>query len=155
MLFVGFMSPTGPQASPPQSGPRGLASINIDVPHSSIYSQVEFAETGPGILVDDPNSACREYWPSNGVRLYVVAGNKIIANRAFPAPTCSITTDIWAAGPQIVQAIVANPSNAIVYVQAPPGNPGSPEYLPSGVVLNPGSPWARLQPGSDSSGVNA
>jgi hypothetical protein len=62
----------------------------------------------------------------------------------------------WAASPQIVQAMVANPSNAIAYVQAPPGNPGSPENLPGGVVLNPGSPWARLQAAPPpSGGVNA
>ena len=83
----------------------------------------------------------------------MVAGDKIIGSRDFPPPTCSTITDDWAAPPQVVQSIAANPSNAIVYVQAPPGNPGSPQSLPGGVVLNPGSIWARLQargPATDS-----
>ena len=155
MQFVGYMSPTGPQASPPQSGPRGVAVVNIDVSHSVIDSNVQWTDTGTPIQ-GDPNGPCPEAWPSNGIRLYVVAGDKITASRALPPGTCSTTTDDWAAGPQIVQAIVANPSNAIVYVQAPPGSPGSPESLPGGVVLNPGSPWARLQAAPPpSGGVNA
>jgi hypothetical protein len=92
-----------------------------------------------------PGAPCKELWPSNGIRLYVVDGDKIIGSRNLPPPTCNTVTDSWAASSQVVQSIVANPSNAIVYVQAPPGNPGSPQYLPGGVVLNPGSPWAQLQ----------
>jgi hypothetical protein len=53
-----------------------------------------------------------------------------------------------------VQSIAANPSNAIVDVEAPAGIAGSPEDRPGGVVLNPGSPWARLQPPPPSGDTN-
>ena len=78
----------------------------------------------------------------------------IIGSRSLPPGTCNVITDTWAAGLQVVQLIAANPSSAIVYVQAPPGNPGSPQSLPGGVALNPGSPWARLQAMPTSGGAN-
>ena len=62
----------------------------------------------------------------------------IIGSRSLPPGTCNVITDTWAASLQVVQLIAANPSDAIVYVQAPPGNPGSP--------------WARLQPPSTTGG---
>jgi hypothetical protein len=144
MRLVGYMTPTGSQDPPPDSGPRGAAIVDINPTHGTINTNVDFAGTGTPTPVP-PGSPCSEIWPSNGSRLYVVAGDKIIGHRDFPPPTCSTITDSWAAPSQIVQAIVANPSNAIVYVKAPP-NTLPREYLPGGVVLNGGSPWARLQP---------
>jgi hypothetical protein len=151
MQLVGSMTPTGNQDPPPESGPRGVAVVDIDVPRSIIHIQVQFTDTGTPIQ-GDPNGPCPQAWPSEESRLYVVAGGKIIGSRNFPPPTCSTITDDWAAAPQVVQSIAANPSNAIVYVKAPPGITGSREYLPGGVVLNPGSPWARLQPPPTTSG---
>jgi hypothetical protein len=151
MQLVGSMTPTGYQDPPPKSGPRGVANLDIDVPHSIIHIRVDFADTGPAIP-GDPNGPCPEYWPSNGSRLYVVAGDKIIGGRQLPPPTCSTITDDWPGVPsQVMQAIVANPSNAIVYVEAPP-NTLPRESLPGGVVLNGASPWARLQPPPTSGG---
>jgi hypothetical protein len=144
MQLIGWMSPTGHQDPPPTSGPRGVANVNFDATDGTIHTNVDFAGTGTPTPVP-PGSACKEIWPLKASRLYVVAGDKVIGNRNFPPPTCSTITDDWAASSQVVQSIVASPSNAIVYVEAPPGNPGSREYLPGGVVLNPGSPWARLQ----------
>jgi hypothetical protein len=83
--------------------------------------------------------------PEKARRFYVVAGDKIIGFRDLPPTTDDTITASWAFPPQVVQAIVANPSNAIVYVEAPP-NTLPREYLPGGVVLNGGSPWAQLQP---------
>jgi hypothetical protein len=114
---------------------------------------VQFINTGtPTPAV--PGTPCSVLYPSDGIRLYVVAGDKIIGSRDLPPPSCNVTTDSWAASSQVVQSIVANPSNAIVYVQAPPGNPGSPLNLPGGVVLNSGSPWARLQATPSPGGAN-
>jgi hypothetical protein len=144
MRLVGYMTPTGYQYPPPESGPRAVTLLDIDVPRSIIHTRVDFADTGPPTPVP-PGSPCSEIWPSKGSRLYVVAGDKIIGNRDFPPPTCSTITDDWPAPSQVVQAIVANPSNAILYVEAPP-NTLPREYLPAGVVLNGASPWARLQP---------
>jgi hypothetical protein len=144
MRLVGYMTPTGHQDPPPESGPQGGARVIIDPARSIIHTEVDFAYTGPPIS-GDPNGPCPEYWPSEESRLYVVTGDKIIGWRNFPPPACSTITDDWAAPSQVVQAIVANPSNAIVYVEAPP-NTLPREYLPGGVVLNGGSPWARLQP---------
>jgi hypothetical protein len=127
MQLYASMTPTGHQYPGPESGPRGAAIVNINTTSGVIDSNIQFADiAGVG-------------------RLYVVAGGKIIVSRNLPPPTSGVITDTWAAPPQVVQSIVANPSNAIVYVQAPPGNPGSPQSLPGGVVLNPGSIWARLQ----------
>ena len=142
MQLVGWMSPTGHQDPPPTSGPRGVANVYFDATRGTINTNVDFAGTGTPTPAPPP---CGDVWPSNGIRLYVVAGDKIIGSRNLPPPTCNTVTDSWAASSQVVQSIVANPSNAIVYVEAPPGNPGSPVYLPGGVRLNPGSPWARLQ----------
>jgi hypothetical protein len=144
MQLSAYMSPTGYQATPPTSGPRGTAQLDIVPTHGTIYTRVQFTDTGTPTPAP-PGTPCKELYPSNGIRLYVVAGDKIIGGRNLPPPTCNTVTDLWAASLQVVQLIVANPSNAIVYVQAPPGNPGSPQNLPGGVVLNPGSPWARLQ----------
>ncbi len=149
-----IMSPTGHQATPPTSGPRGTAQLDIVPTHGTVHTVVIFTDTGTPTPVP-PGVPCKEVWPSNGIRLYVVAGDKIIGGRNLPPPTCNTTADTWAASLQVVKSIVANPSNAIVYVQAPPGNPGSPQNLPGGVVLNPGSPWARLQAApSGGSGAN-
>jgi hypothetical protein len=142
--LYGAMSPTGHQDPPPESGPRGLAQLYIETTRGTISTNVQFTGTGTPTPTP-PGTPCKEIYPSNGIRLYVVAGDKIIANRNLPPPTCNTTSDTWAASLQVVQLIAANPSNAIVYVQAPPDNPGSPQNLPGGVVLNPGSPWARLQ----------
>ena len=144
MQLSAIMSPTGYQDPPPTSGPRGTAQLNIDTTRGAIHTRVQFTDTGTPTPAP-PGTPCKEIWPSNGIRLYVVAGDKIIGSRNLPPPTCNTVTDSWAASSQVVQSIVANPSNAIVYVQAPPGNPGSPQSLPGGVVLNPGSIWARLQ----------
>jgi hypothetical protein len=152
MQLVGFMSPTGHQDPPPTSGPRGAAIVNFDATRGTINTHVDFAGTGTSTPAPPP---CGAIWPLKRSRLYVVAGDKIIGSRDLPPPTCSTITDDWAATPQVVQSIVANPSNAIVYVEAPPGITGSREYLPGGVVLNPGSPWARLQAApSGGSGTN-
>jgi hypothetical protein len=154
MQLSAGMSPTGYQATPPTSGPSGLAQLSISTTHGTISTRVQFTGTGTPTPTP-PGTPCREIWPSNGIRLYVVAGDKILGSRSLPPPTCNVVTDLWAASSQVVQSIVANPSNAIVYVQAPPGNPGSPLNLPGGVVLNPGSPWARLQVApSGGSGAN-
>jgi hypothetical protein len=152
MQLVGFMSPTGHQDPPPISGPRGVANVDFDATRGAIHTHVGFAGTGTPTPAGPP---CGDIWPLKASRLYVVGGGKIIGSRNFPPPTCSTITDSWAASSQVVQSIVANPSNAIVYVEAPPGNPGSPQYLPGGVVLNPGSPWAQLQTApSGGSGAN-
>jgi hypothetical protein len=142
MQLIGYMSPTGHQDPPPTSGPRGAAIVNFDATRGTIHTNVDFAGTGTPTPAGPP---CGNIWPLKASRLYVVAGDKIIGSRSFSPPTCSTLTDSWAAPSQVVQSIAANPSNAIVYVEAPPGNPGSPVYLPGGVRLNPGSPWARLQ----------
>jgi hypothetical protein len=152
MLLVGFMTPTGHQDPPPTSGPRGAATVHFDATHGTIHTNVDFAGTGTPTPAGPP---CGDIYPLKASRLYVVAGDKIIGSRNFSPPTCSTLTDSWAAPPQVVQSIAANPSNAIVYVEAPPGITGSPVYLPGGVRLNPGSPWARLQAApSDGSGAN-
>ncbi len=148
MQLAGYMSPTGYQATEPTSGPRGLAQLDIEPTRGTISIRVQYTDTG----TPTPAVGCKELYPLNGIRLYVVAGDKIIGSRSLPPGTCNVTIDNWAAPPQVVQLMVANPSNAIVYVQAPPGNPGSPQNLPGGVVLNPGSPWARLQPAPTTSG---
>ena len=144
MNFVGFMTPAGSHYPLPESGPRGFAVVDISLPHGIIHSHVQFAETGPAIS-GDPNGPCPEYWPSDGIRLYVVAGDKIIGGRDLPPTTDDTITFDWGAPPQVVQAIVANPGNAIVYVEAPP-NTLPRESLPGGVVLNSRCPWVRLQP---------
>ena len=130
MQLFGFMTPTGYQYPGPDSGPQGVANVIVDVPRSILHFEVQFTDVKK---------------PSNGSTFYVVAGDKIIGNRFFPPPTDDTITDDWPAPSQVVQAIVANPSNAIVYVEAPP-NTLPREYLPGGVVLNAGSPWAQLQP---------
>jgi hypothetical protein len=130
MYLIGGMTPSGHQYPGPDSGPRGVARVNIDPARGSIHTEVDFA----GVRT-----------PEKARRLYVVAGDKIIGGRDLPPTTDDTITDSWAAPPQVVQAIVANPSNAIVYVEAPP-NTLPREYLPGGVVLNGGSPWAQLQP---------
>jgi hypothetical protein len=141
MQLVGWMSPTGHQDPPPTSGPRGVANVYFDATRGTINTNVDFAGTGTPTPTPPP---CGDVWPLKRSRLYVVAGDKIIGSRNFSPPTCSTLTDSWAAPSQVVQSIAANPSNAIVYVEAPP-NTLPREYLPGGVVLNPGSPWARLQ----------
>jgi hypothetical protein len=142
MQLVGWMSPTGHQDPPPTSGPRGVANVYFDATRGTINTNVDFAGTGTPTPTPPP---CGDVWPLKRSRLYVVAGDKIIGSRDLPPPTCSTITDDWAAPSQVVQSIAANPNNAIVYVEAPPGITGSREYLPGGVVLSPGSPWARLQ----------
>jgi hypothetical protein len=116
--------------------------VEFDATHGTIHTEVDFVGTGTPTPAGPP---CGDIWPLKASRLYVVAGDKIISSRNFPPPTCSTLTDDWTVSSQVVQAIVANPSNAIVYVEAPP-NTLPREYLPGGVVLNGGSPWARLQP---------
>jgi hypothetical protein len=154
MQLYASMTPTGHQDPGPTSGPRGAAVVFIDTTRGVIHANVDFAGTGTPTPVP-PGTPCKEIWPLKASRLYVVAGDKIIFGRNFSPPTCSTLTDDWTVSSQVVQSIVANPSNAIVYVEAPPGNPGSPVYLPGGVRLNPGSPWARLQAApSDGSGAN-
>jgi hypothetical protein len=153
MQLYASMTPTGHQDPGPTSGPRGAAVVFIDTTRGVIHANVDFAGTGTPTPVP-PGTPCKEIWPLKGSRLYVVAGDKIIFGRNFPPPTCSTLTDDWTVSSQVVQSIVANPSNAIVYVEAPPGITGSPEYLPGGVVLNPGSPWARLQPPPASGDTN-
>jgi hypothetical protein len=143
--LYGMMSPTGHQDPPPESGPRGLAQLDIEPTRGTVSTRVQFSDTGTPTLAPPGSVGCKEVYPSNGRELYVVAGDKIIGRRNLPPGTCNVITDTWAASSQVVQLMVANPSNAIVYVQAPPGNPGSPQNLPGGVVLNPGSPWARLR----------
>jgi hypothetical protein len=130
MLLVGYMTPTGYQYPPPESGPQGVAHVNVDPPRSILHFEVQFTDVRT---------------PLNKKRFYVVAGDKIIGGRDLPPPTDGTITDDWPAPSQVVQSIVANPSNAIVYVEAPPSTLPR-EYLPGGVVLNSGSPWARLQP---------
>ncbi len=149
MQLYASMTPTGHQDPGPTSGPRGAAAVYIDTTRGAIHANVDFAGTGTPTPAGPP---CGDIWPLKGSRLYVVDGGRIISGHNFPPPTCSTLTDDWTVSSQVVQSIVANPSNAIVYVEAPPGNPGSPEYLPGGVVLNPGSPWARLQPPPTTSG---
>jgi hypothetical protein len=149
------MTPTGYRYPTPESGPRGLAQLDIETTRGTISTRVQYADTGTPTLAPPGSVGCKEVYPSNGIRLYVVAGDKIIGSRGLPPGTCNVVTDNWAAPPQVVQLMVTNPSNAIVYVQAPPGNPGSPQNLPGGVVLNPGSPWARLQPAPTTSGGGA
>jgi hypothetical protein len=151
MQLYASMTPTGHQDPGPTSGPRGAASVDINPTNGVIHTHVAFAGTGTPTPVP-PGSACKEIWPLKASRLYVVAGDKIIGSRNFSPPTCSTLTDDWPAPPQVAQSIAANPSNAIVYVEAPPGITGSPVYLPGGVRLNPGSPWARLQPAPTSGG---
>ena len=138
MQLSAGMSPTGYQYPGPTSGPRGAAIVNINTTSGVIDTNIQFADI------------------AGGGRLYVVAGDKIIGSRNLPPPTSGTITDDWAAPPQVVQSIAANPSNAIVYVEAPP-NTLPREYLPGGVVLNGGSPWAQLQPpppSADGSGTN-
>jgi hypothetical protein len=130
MYLVGFMTPSGYQYPPPTSGPRGAARVNMDPARGSIHLEVDFA----GVMT-----------PEKARRFYVVAGDKIIGFRDLPPSTDDTITESWVAPPQVVQAIVANPSNAIVYVEAP-ANTLPREYLPGGVVLNGGSPWAQFQP---------
>jgi hypothetical protein len=142
MYLIGGMTPSGHQYPTPESGPRGYARVNIDPARGTINTNVDFAGTGTPTPAGPP---CGDIWPLKASRLYVVAGDKIIGGRDLPPPTCSTITDDWPAPPQVVQSIVANPSNAIVYVEAPP-NTLPREYLPGGVVLNGGSPWAQLQP---------
>ena len=151
MQLIGWMSPTGHQDPPPTSGPRGVANVYFDATRGTINTNVDFAGTGTPTPTPPP---CGDVWPLKRSRLYVVAGDKLIGSRDLPPPTCSTITDDWAAPSQVVQSIAANPSNAIVYVEAPP-NTLPREYLPGGVVLNGGSPWARLQAApSDGSGAN-
>jgi hypothetical protein len=153
MQLYASMTPTGHQDPGPTSGPRGAAVVYFDPTHGTIHTNVDFAGTGTPTPVP-AGSACKEIWPLKASRLYVVAGDKIIGSRNFSPPTCSTLTDSWAAPSQVVQSIAANPSNAIVYVEAPP-NTLPREYLPGGVVLNGGSPWARLQAApSGDSGAN-
>ena len=142
MQLIGYMSPTGHQDPPPTSGPRGVANVYFDATRGTIHTNVDFAGTGTPTPAGPP---CGNIWPLKASRLYVVAGDKIIGSRNFRPPTCSTITDDWAAPSQVVQSIAANPSNAIVYVEAPP-NTLPREYLPGGVVLNSGSIWAQLQP---------
>ncbi len=142
------LSPTGTQPLryvAPSTAPQGVAQFTVTTETSSIYTYLQFTNVGPGVWNSDTSSPCPGYlYPDSGRELYVIVGGKI-ASRALPPETCDTISDTWYAGPQIVQAIEANPNNAIVYVQAPPGQPGSREYLPGGVVLNPGSIWAHLQ----------
>lgn len=145
--------PDRPPGPAPHIGAKGTAQLDIGTTRGTIYTRVQFTGTGTPTPVP-PGVPCKEVWPSNGIRLYVVAGDNIIGSRNLPPPTCNTVTDTWAASSQVMQAIVANPSNAIVYVQAPPGNPGSPQSLPGGVVLNPGSPWAWLQAVPSGGGAN-
>jgi len=152
MQLYASMTPTGHQYPGPTSGPRGAANVDINPTNGVIHTHVAFAGTGTPTPAGPP---CGDIYPLKASRLYVMAGGKIIGSRNFPPPTCSTITDDWPAPPQVAQSIAANPSNAIVYVEAPPGNPGSPQYLPGGVRLNPGSPWARLQPAPTTSGGGA
>jgi hypothetical protein len=142
MQLYASMTPTGHQDPGPTSGPRGAATVNFDPTNGVIHTHVAFAGTGTPTPAGPP---CGDIYPLKASRFYVVAGDKIIFGRNFPPPTCSTLMDDWTVSSQVVQAIVANPSNAIVYVEAPP-NTLPREYLPGGVVLNGGSPWARLQP---------
>jgi hypothetical protein len=130
MYLIGFMTPSGYQYPPPTSGPRGAARVNMDPARGVIHMEVDFA----GVMT-----------PEKARRFYVVAGDTILGGRDLPPTTDDTITFDWGAPPQVVQAIVANPSNAIVYVEAPP-NTLPRESLPGGVVLNGGSPWAQLQP---------
>jgi hypothetical protein len=127
MRLVGYMSPTGYQYPPPESGPHGVVWVNVDPPRSILHLQM---------LVTDVKTPYRRMF-------YVVAGDTIIGRR-------QLLTDIddWVAPSEVVQSIVANPSNAVVYVEAPPSTLPR-EYLPGGVVLNSGSIWAQLQPQPD------
>jgi hypothetical protein len=151
MRLYGSMTPSGHQYPGPDSGPRGAAMVEFDATRGTIHTEVDFVGTGTPTPAGPP---CGDIWPLKASRLYVVAGDKIIGSRNLPPPTCSTITDSWAAPSQVAQAIAANPSNAIVYVEAPP-NTLPREYLPGGVVLNGGSPWARLQPVPPSDATDA
>jgi hypothetical protein len=141
MQLYGFMTPTGYQYPGPDSGPQGVASVVVDVPRSILHFEVQFTDVKKPFIC----------------RFYVVAGDKMIGGRQLPPSTDDTITDDWSGVPsQVMQSIVANPSNAIVYVETPP-NTLPREYLPGGVVLNGGSPWAQLQPpppSADGSGAN-
>ena len=130
MLLVGYMTPTGHQDPPPESGPRGAARVNVDPPRSILHFEVQFTDVTT---------------PLNRCMFYVVAGDTKIGGRELKPPTGGFIIDDFTVPSQVMQSIVANPSNAIVYIEAPP-NTLPRESLPGGVVLNSGSPWARLQP---------
>jgi hypothetical protein len=153
--YAANMSPTGTQPltySPPSTAPQGIAQFTINTATNTIYTYLQFTNVGMAKWVS--STACTGYlYQASGSTLYVTIGGKIYT-RVLPPPTCDTISDTWSAGPQIVQAIEADPGNAIVYVQAPPGQPGSREYLPGGVVLNPGSIWSQLEV-PDGGGVNA
>jgi hypothetical protein len=116
MQLYGFMTPTGYQYPGPDSGPQGVASVVVDVPRSILHFEVQFTDVKKPFIC----------------RFYVVAGDKMIGGRQLPPSTDDTITDDWSGVPsQVMQSIVANPSNAIVYVEAPP-NTLPREYLPGG-----------------------
>jgi hypothetical protein len=146
LLYVAQLTTTGtqPLTSVPATAPQGIAQVIIYPASDTIYTYLQFTNVGTGVWLSGSSPCSPGYiYPGSGTLYVMVAGK--IATRALPPPTCDTFSDTWSAGPQIVQAIEANPGNAIVYVQAPPGQPGSREYLPGGIVLNPGSIWSRLQ----------
>jgi hypothetical protein len=130
MRLVGYMTPTGHQDPPPTSGPRGAAIVDFNPTRGVLNFEVQFTDVRR---------------PLNSSRFYVVAGDTIIGGRDLPPPTSGTISDTFTVSSQVVQSIAANPSNAIVLVEAPSSTLPR-EYLPGGVVLNGGSPWAQLQP---------
>jgi hypothetical protein len=132
MRLVGFMTPTGHQDPPPTSGPRGAALVDFNPTRGVLNFEVQFTDVKEPFIC----------------RFYVVAGDKIIGTRQLPPSTDDTISDTFTVSSQVVQSIVANPSNAIVLVEAPPSTLPR-EYLPGGVVLNSGSVWAQLQPQPD------
>ena len=138
MRLLGYMTPTGYQYPGPDSGPQGVARVDFNPARSVLQFGLEFT----GIRTP---AKCR---------FYVVAGDKIIGWRDLPPPTDGIIVDTFTVPSQVAQSIEADPSNAIIYIEAPPSTLPR-EYLPGGVALNAGSIWAQLQADpSDGSGAN-
>jgi hypothetical protein len=154
--YAANMSPAGTQPqtySPPPTAPQGIAQFTINPATNTIVTYLQFANVGTAKRVS--STGCAGYlYQASGSELYVIVGGKIYT-RLLPPPTCNTISDTWFASSQIVQAIEADPGSAIVYVQAPPGQPGSREYLPGGVMLNPGSIWSQLEVPYDGGSLNA
>lgn len=137
------LTPTGFRWPPPTSGPNGTAQFRVS-PYGQVSTRLLWDEVGP-LIYSGGTSPCSTVYQSGGAKLYVMAAGRIVAWRGLPPGTCNTTSDSWSATPQIAQVFLTNPSNVIIYVQAPPGQPGSPVQLPGGVVLNPGSIWSHVE----------
>jgi hypothetical protein len=137
---VATMSTAGTQPlsySAPNPVPYGIAQFTTYPAYSTIQVKVYFAGIDPA-----------------GAHVYIVAGGKIISNCMLPPPTNGQISDYCSLSAQAMQQFEADPSDVIIYIQARPGQPGSPEHLPGGVVLNPGSIWSHLVAVQSAGGTN-